>query len=62
MSENLKVLVVDDEETILDIFTEYLEFTNRYTVFTAADGLKALDIPFYAQAGWLGARQENPSL
>ena len=44
MSEHLKVLVVDDEETILDIFREYLQLTNRYTVFTASDGLEALDI------------------
>jgi len=44
MKEQLKVLVVDDEETILDIFKEYLEFASNYTVLTAADGLEALEI------------------
>ena len=44
MKEQLKVLVVDDEETILDIFKEYLEFAKNYTVLTAADGLEALEI------------------
>ncbi|GAG30949.1 unnamed protein product, partial [marine sediment metagenome] len=36
--------MVDDEETILDIFKEYLEFASNYTVLTAADGLEALEI------------------
>ncbi len=44
MKERLKILVVDDEETILDIFREYLEFTEQYSVLTAADGLEALEI------------------
>ena len=44
MKERLKVLVVDDEEVILDIFKEYLEFTGNYSVLTAADGLEALEI------------------
>jgi len=44
MNENLKILVVDDEEMILNIFREYLESMNNYTVFTASDGLEALDI------------------
>jgi len=44
MKEQLKVLVVDDEEMILDIFKEYLEFAKNYTVLTAADGLEALEI------------------
>ncbi|MBW1715443.1 MAG: response regulator, partial [Deltaproteobacteria bacterium] len=44
MKEQLKVLVVDDEETILDIFKEYLELSKNYTVLTAADGLEALEI------------------
>jgi len=44
MNENLKILVVDDEDTILDIFKEYLESTNHYTVLTARDGLEALEI------------------
>jgi len=44
MNEGLKILVVDDEETILDIFRQSLEFTTNYTVLTARDGLEALDI------------------
>ena len=44
MNENLKILVVDDEEVILNIFRQYLEFTKNYTVLTAVDGLEALDI------------------
>ena len=44
MNENLKILVVDDEEMILNIFREYLESMNNYTVFTASDGLEALEI------------------
>jgi putative nucleotidyltransferase with HDIG domain len=44
MKERLKILVVDDEETILDIFREYLELTEQYSVLTAADGLEALKI------------------
>jgi CheY-like chemotaxis protein len=44
MSEDLKILVVDDEEIILNIFKEYLESNNNYTVLTAGDGLDALEI------------------
>jgi len=44
MSQNIKILVVDDEETILEVFKEYLESVNNYTVFTARDGLEALEI------------------
>ena len=44
MNENLRVLVVDDEETILNVLKEYLELTTNYTVLTARDGLEALDI------------------
>jgi CheY-like chemotaxis protein len=44
MKEHLKVLVVDDEEVILDIFKEYLEYTSNYSVLTASDGLEALEI------------------
>ena len=44
MNENLRILVVDDEETILNVLREYLEVTNNYTVLTARDGLEALDI------------------
>ena len=44
MDENLKILVVDDEETILHVLREYLEYSNQYNVLTAGDGLEALDI------------------
>jgi DNA-binding NtrC family response regulator len=44
MNVNHKILVVDDEEIILDIFKEYLEANETYTVLTAADGLEALEI------------------
>ena len=44
MNENLKILVVDDEEAIRNIFKKYLEATDNYTVSTARDGLEALDI------------------
>jgi len=44
MNDNLKILVVDDEEAIRNIFKEYLELKRQYTVLTAADGIEALDI------------------
>ncbi|MFZ0451093.1 MAG: response regulator, partial [Desulfatiglandaceae bacterium] len=44
MNENLRILVVDDEECILDIFKSYFEFAPDYTLLTASDGLKALEI------------------
>jgi putative nucleotidyltransferase with HDIG domain len=44
MDENLKILVVDDEEIILNIFKDYLEATKSYTVLTARDGFEGLDI------------------
>ncbi|MBU0986455.1 MAG: response regulator, partial [Proteobacteria bacterium] len=44
MNDNLKILVVDDEKSILHIFKEYVEAATQHTVFTADDGLKALDI------------------
>lgn len=44
MKERLTILVVDDEKVILDIFREYLEFNDQYSVLTASDGLEALDI------------------
>jgi response regulator RpfG family c-di-GMP phosphodiesterase len=42
--DNLKIIVVDDEETILNVFKQYLETTSNHTVLTAGDGLEALDI------------------
>jgi response regulator RpfG family c-di-GMP phosphodiesterase len=44
MEEHLKILVVDDEQCIRDIFKNYLAATTNYTVLTANDGLEALDI------------------
>ena len=44
MMDNLKIVVVDDEETILNVFKQYLETTSNHTVLTAGDGLEALDI------------------
>ncbi len=44
MNENLRILVVDDEECILDVFKSYFESTPDYTLLTASNGLEALDI------------------
>jgi response regulator RpfG family c-di-GMP phosphodiesterase len=44
MNENLRILVVDDEECILDIFKSYFESAPDYTLLTANDGLEALEI------------------
>jgi len=44
VNENLKILVVDDEEEILNIFRECLQSTSHHTVLTARDGLEGLDI------------------
>jgi len=44
MNEDLTILVVDDEDYIRDIFKGYFETATEYTVFTACDGLEALDI------------------
>jgi response regulator RpfG family c-di-GMP phosphodiesterase len=44
MDENLKILVVDDEKSILDVFQNYFESTTNYQVLTANDGLEALEI------------------
>jgi response regulator RpfG family c-di-GMP phosphodiesterase len=44
MNENLRILVVDDEECILDIFKSYFESSHDYTLLTASDGLEALEI------------------
>ena len=44
MDENLKILVVDDEEPILNIFEEYFRSKNKYTILTARDGFEALKL------------------
>jgi len=44
MSENLKILAVDDEKNILDLFKKYFESATTYTLLTAGDGHEALEI------------------
>ena len=44
MNETLKILVVDDEECILDIFKEYFDSETDHMLFTASDGYEALEI------------------
>lgn len=44
MDKGYKIVVVDDEQIILDVFKEYLESTTNHTVLTASDGYEALDI------------------
>ena len=43
MENNINILVVDDEKTIVDVIEAYLKKEN-YTVFTASNGNKALKI------------------
>lgn len=42
MKEKQTILVVDDEEAILDIVTQYLHSATDYAVLTARDGFEAL--------------------
>lgn len=44
MAGSLKILVVDDEEIILNIFKDYLEAVGDYTVFATTDGFEALEV------------------
>lgn len=44
MNEKLKILVVDDEESIGDVFQQYLEAVGDYRVFKATDGHRALEM------------------
>ena len=44
MNKDIKVLIVDDEETVLDVFKEYLETVSKYDVLTAKNGYEALEI------------------
>lgn len=43
MNNNINILVVDDEETIVDVIEAYLKNTG-YNVFTAYDGKEAISI------------------
>jgi len=44
MDQGLKILVVDDEKSILDIFERYFESETNHTLLTASDGVEALEI------------------
>ena len=44
MSEQLNILVVDDDEMILEVFKDFFHATEAYSLLTAADGAKALEI------------------
>ncbi|MEE8397523.1 MAG: HD domain-containing phosphohydrolase [Desulfobacterales bacterium] len=44
MDSGYKIVVVDDEKIILDIFKEYLESTTNHEILTAGNGYEALDI------------------
>lgn len=44
MDDSLKILVVDDEEMILTIVSEYLETTTPHKILTAANGLEAINL------------------
>jgi response regulator RpfG family c-di-GMP phosphodiesterase len=46
MSEPLKILVVDDDEVILQVFTDFLQRKEEYAILTARDGTEALNIVF----------------
>jgi putative nucleotidyltransferase with HDIG domain len=43
MDNHLRILVVDDEENIRNVFKRYLESKTNYTVLTAPDGLEAIE-------------------
>ncbi len=44
MHEDLNILVVDDEQSILDILRAYIESVTDYHILTAHDGFEALEI------------------
>ncbi len=44
MSENLNILVVDDDEVILQVFKDFLHGRGTYSILTARDGTEALKI------------------
>jgi response regulator RpfG family c-di-GMP phosphodiesterase len=46
MSDTLNILVVDDDEVILQVFTDFLERKEEYAILTARDGTEALKIVF----------------
>jgi response regulator RpfG family c-di-GMP phosphodiesterase len=44
MSAQLRILVVDDEEVILQVFTDFFYNSENYSILTARDGVEALEI------------------
>ncbi|MBW1744178.1 MAG: response regulator, partial [Deltaproteobacteria bacterium] len=44
MSDTLNILVVDDDEVILQVFTDFLQRKEEYSILTARDGTEALEI------------------
>ena len=44
MSEDLNILIVDDDEMILEIFKDFFQSTATGSIFTARDGVEALDV------------------
>ncbi len=44
MGERLNILVVDDDEEILEVFRDYFNDGDTYSVLTASNGAKALEI------------------
>jgi response regulator RpfG family c-di-GMP phosphodiesterase len=44
MTEKLNILVVDDDEVILQVFTDFLQKKGTYAILTARDGAEALEI------------------
>ena len=46
MSDRLNILVVDDDEVILQVFTDFLQRKKEYGILTAREGTEALDIVF----------------
>lgn len=44
MGERLNILVVDDDEEILEVFSDYFNNGDTYSVFTTSSGAEALEI------------------
>lgn len=44
MSEHMNILVIDDDEMILEVFKDFFHSTKAYSLLTAGDGAKALEI------------------
>ncbi|MDO9514295.1 MAG: response regulator [Elusimicrobiota bacterium] len=40
-SDEVKILVVDDDKVVLDSIVKILDYTKKYTIFTAKDGFQA---------------------